>query len=175
MKTINRQGARLLVAACLLAASGCGENRFQKEFERETAAVTLAREAKRGDYALITTAELGELIDQKTDMVLVDAMPYEDSYLKERIPGARHFLFPIPEMPEWDDQKTGGKTKEEFAELLGAEKGKPIVIYCGFVKCTRSHNGAMWARKLGYTNVRRHPGGIFAWKGAGYATESGSP
>jgi thiosulfate/3-mercaptopyruvate sulfurtransferase len=41
------------------------------------------------------------------------------------------------------------------------------------VKCTRSHNGAMWAAKLGYTNVFRHPGGIFAWKGAHFdvATE----
>jgi hypothetical protein len=24
-----------------------------------------------------------------------------------------------------------------------------VVIYCGFVKCTRSHNGAAWAVKLG--------------------------
>jgi len=26
----------------------------------------------------------------------------------------------------------------------------------------------LWARKLGYSNVYRHPGGIFAWRGAGY-------
>ena len=45
------------------------------------------------------------------------------------------------------------------------------MIYCGFVKCTRSHNGAMWAVKNGYTNVFRHPGGVFAWKGAKYPTE----
>jgi rhodanese-related sulfurtransferase len=30
----------------------------------------------------------------------------------------------------------------------------------------------MWARKLGYTNVFRHPGGIFAWKGADYQVNS---
>jgi rhodanese-related sulfurtransferase len=29
----------------------------------------------------------------------------------------------------------------------------------------------MWAMKLGYTNVLRHPEGIFSWKGAGYPTE----
>jgi len=45
------------------------------------------------------------------------------------------------------------------------------VIYCGFVKCTRSHNGAVWARKLGYKNVLRYPGGIFAWKGAKYPVQ----
>ena len=55
-------------------------------------------------------------------------------------------------------------------QLLGLDKSKLIVIYCGFVKCTRSHNGAIWAVKNGYTNVYRHPGGIFAWKGAKYRT-----
>jgi rhodanese-related sulfurtransferase len=38
------------------------------------------------------------------------------------------------------------------------------------VKCTRSHNGAVWAKKLGYKNVYRFSGGIFAWKGAGFET-----
>jgi rhodanese-related sulfurtransferase len=52
--------------------------------------------------------------------------------------------------------------------MLGSDKNKLIVIYCGFVKCTRSHNGAMWAVKNGYTSVYRYPGGIFAWKGAKY-------
>jgi thiosulfate/3-mercaptopyruvate sulfurtransferase len=47
------------------------------------------------------------------------------------------------------------------------------VFYCGFVKCTRSHNGAMWAVKLGYTNVYRCPGGIKAWDEAGYPVAKG--
>ena len=54
---------------------------------------------------------------------------------------------------------------------MGDNKEKPIVIYCGFVKCTRSHNGADWAVKLGYKNVFRYPGGIFAWKGADFPIE----
>ena len=45
------------------------------------------------------------------------------------------------------------------------------MVYCGFVKCTRSHNGAAWAVKLGYKNVYRYSGGIFAWRGAGYPIE----
>jgi rhodanese-related sulfurtransferase len=36
----------------------------------------------------------------------------------------------------------------------------------------RRHNGAAWAVKLGYKNVYRYPGGIFAWKGAKYLMES---
>lgn len=42
------------------------------------------------------------------------------------------------------------------------------LFYCGFVKCGRSHNGAAWAVTQGYQQVYRVPGGIFAWKGAGY-------
>ena len=55
--------------------------------------------------------------------------------------------------------------------MLGPDKDRTIVVYCGFVKCTRSHNGAMWAVKLGYKNVYRYPGGIKAWKEADYPVE----
>ena len=65
--------------------------------------------------------------------------------------------------------------KAEFEALLGPDKDKTIVVYCGFVKCTRSHNGAAWALKLGYTNVYRHPGGIFAWKGAAHPMAKEAP
>ena len=47
----------------------------------------------------------------------------------------------------------------------------PIIVYCGFTKCGRSHNGALWAKKLGYTNVYRMPGGIKAWKQQGFDVE----
>jgi thiosulfate/3-mercaptopyruvate sulfurtransferase len=88
------------------------------------------------------------------------------------VPGAKSFLFPIPDMPDWNSKETGGKSQEDYLTLLGPDKDKTIVIYCGFVKCTRSHNGAVWAKKLGYKNVLRFPGGIYAWKGAKFPTES---
>jgi thiosulfate/3-mercaptopyruvate sulfurtransferase len=99
-------------------------------------------------------------------------MPYKASYKKAHIPGAQQFLFPIPEMKAWDVKETGGKTRADFEALLGPDKKKTIIIYCGFVKCTRSHNGAMWAVKLGYKKVLRHSGGIYAWKGVKYPKES---
>lgn len=71
--------------------------------------------------------------------------------------------FPIPEMATISDA-----TKTNLIKLLGVDKERLIVFYCGFTKCTRSHNGAMWATKLGYKNVYRHPGGIKAWKEADY-------
>jgi len=142
------------------------DNKFEKEVEKEAGAVKLVREVQRGGYDVVTTEALKKWIDSGKDMVIVDTMPYEDSYKKQHVPGALQFLFPIPDMNEWDTRETDGKTQEDFKIMLGDNKDKLIVIYCGFVKCTRSHNGAAWAVKLGYKNVYRYPGGIFAWKGA---------
>jgi rhodanese-related sulfurtransferase len=146
------------------------KNKFEKEVEKETGAVKLVREVQRGNYDLVTTAELKQWIDADKEMLIVDTMPYADSYQKNHIPGAKQFLFPIPDMAAWDTQATDGKTQDEFEALLGPDKTRTVVIYCGFVKCTRSHNGAVWAKKLGYQNVYRYPGGIFAWKGADLPT-----
>jgi rhodanese-related sulfurtransferase len=85
---------------------------------------------------------------------------------------AKQFHFPIPDMVEWDSKETDGKSQEEYLKLLGPDKEKKIIVYCGFVKCTRSHNGALWAKKLGYKNVYRYPGGIYAWKGADNQVET---
>jgi len=145
-----------------------GQSKFEKEVVTEVSAIKLLREVQRGGYDVVTTEELHKAIEAGEDVLIIDTMPYEDSYKKNHIPGAKQFLFPIPEMVEWDTEETGGKSISDYESLLGEDKDKKIVVYCGFVKCTRSHNGAMWAAKLGYKNVYRHPGGIFAWKGANF-------
>jgi thiosulfate/3-mercaptopyruvate sulfurtransferase len=165
----------LLVAGCLCFASTAfafGTSKFEQEVAAETLAVKLLREVQKGDYDVMTTEELHKAIGAGEDLLIIDTMPYEDSYKKNHIPGAKQFLFPIPEMGDWNSTETDGKSQEDYVALLGDDKDRKIVVYCGFVKCTRSHNGAMWARKLGYTNVYRHPGGIFAWKGADYEVSS---
>lgn len=164
-----------VVAAVLLLSAAPAlalfDDKFEQEVKTEEQAVKLTREVQRGGYDIVTTAELKGWIDAGRQMVIVDTMPYEDSYLKNHIPGAVQFLFPIPEMTAWESKETAGKSLDDYEKLLGPDKQKVIVVYCGFVKCTRSHNGAVWAKKLGYQNVYRHPGGIFAWKGAGYKSE----
>jgi rhodanese-related sulfurtransferase len=161
----------ILVLGFTVPSSAFMGNKFEKEVEKETGAVKLVREIQRGGYDVVTTEELNKWIDSGRDMIIVDTMPFEDSYKKQHVPGAVQFLFPIPDMMQWDTTETDGKTQEDFIKLLGSDKDKLIVIYCGFVKCTRSHNGAAWAVKLGYKNVYRYPGGIFAWKGAKYKVE----
>ena len=166
--------AVILLAAMVGSAGafGFGSGKFEQELEKETGAIKLTREVIHGGYDVISTEELKQAMAGGEDLLILDTMPYEASYKKNHIPGARQFLFPIPEMKEWDLKETDGKTIEDYRALLGADKDRKIVVYCGFVKCTRSHNGALWAVKLGYKNVHRYPGGIFAWKGAEYDVES---
>jgi rhodanese-related sulfurtransferase len=168
---LKLMAASVLVLILAGPAGALFDNKFEQEVAKETEAVKLVRDVKRGGYDVVETAELKQWIDSGKDMVIVDTMPYEASYKKNHVPGAVQFLFPIPDMAQWNAQETDGKTPEDFINLLGSDKNKTIVIYCGFVKCTRSHNGAAWAVKLGYKNVYRYPGGIFAWKGADYPLE----
>lgn len=160
-----------LTMGFVLPASAFLDNKFEQEVEKETGAVKLLREVQKGNYDVIKTDELKAWMDEGKDMIIVDTMPFEASYKKNHLPGAVQFLFPIPDMNQWDTKETDNKSQAEYEKLLGSDKNKTIVVYCGFVKCTRSHNGAAWAKKMGYKNVYRYPGGIFAWKGAEYTVE----
>lgn len=155
----------IAVMITALAVSGCGKFK-QKELDNEKNAVKFAREVLRGGYNIVDTEELKKWFDAKKDMLIVDTMPLADSYNKNHIPGAKQILFEIPELEKIDDAK-----KDELVKLLGDNKDRMIVFYCGFTKCTRSHNGAMWAVRLGYKNVYRYPGGIVGWKEAGFPVE----
>jgi len=157
----------LFVLLLVVSFSPSAYSLGNKDLETEKVAVNFARELERGGYKIVTTEELKNWIDQKKDMLIVDTMPYDASYKKNHILGAVQFEFPIPEVTVLDANK-----KTDFEKLLGPDKNRTIVFYCGFTECTRSHNGAMWAIKLGYKNVNRHPGGIKAWKEADYPIES---
>ena len=133
---------------------GVGQANVQTEF----LAMKTCAEKERGDYKLISLGDLKAKLDAQEDILVVDTMPYEASYKKEHIPTAVQFEFPIPEMKTMDYEM-----EKQYRDLLGPDKDKRIVVYCGFVKCGRSHNRAMWAVKLGYTNVYRCLGGIFGW------------
>jgi rhodanese-related sulfurtransferase len=68
------------------------------------------------------------------------------------------------------NKKTGKKTKtvkktttKKVTETI-VDKNKTIVVYCGFVGCKRSHEGAKYLVANGFKNVYRYAGGIIAWK-----------
>jgi thiosulfate/3-mercaptopyruvate sulfurtransferase len=135
--------------------------------QSESLAIKACSEAQRGGYKLISLQDLKKRLDAKEKMLIVDTMPYADSYKKEHIPTAVQFEFPIAEMSTMSTDM-----EKKYIDLLGPDKDRMILVYCGFVKCGRSHNGAMWAVKLGYRNVYRCLGGIRGWKEAGYQMES---
>ncbi len=137
------------------------------ELDTEKIAVKFYREVERGGYKVVATEELKGWMDQKKDMLIVDTMPYDASYKKQHIPGAMNLEFQkLPEMTQMSDQQ-----RAAFEKLLGPDKDRTLVFYCGFTDCERSHNAAMWAIKLGYKNVYRQPGGIKGWTDAGYKVE----
>jgi len=151
----------------VLAATPCLALEWgAKELETEKLAIAFASDVAKGGYAIVGTEELKSWVDAKKPMLIIDTMPAAASYAKNHIPGAVNFELPIPEMTSMDAAQQAA-----FEKLLGPDKNRQLVFYCGFTKCTRSHNGALWAKKLGYTNVFRHPGGIKAWLESDYPVE----
>lgn len=135
------------------------------EVQTEKIAVDLVRDTQKGGYGIVRTDELKQWMDQKKDVLIVCASP-KGGYDKGHFSGAVSFELPIPEM------KTMSETqKAAFLKVLGPDKDRAVVFYCGFTKCTRSHNGAMWAKKLGYKHAYRCPGGIKGWREAGFPVE----
>lgn len=64
---------------------------------------------------------------------------------------------------KWTTKKPAKKYRGKSKKVEVVKKDKKIVVYCGFVGCARSHQGAMFLVKNGFTNVYRYPGGISAW------------
>lgn len=143
---------------------GPGTAKDGNELTIEQASMQLVKAVEEGKYKMVGTEELKSWIDKKEDMIIVDTMPAK-SYDKNRIPGAVNAELPV----KLDE--TTPEQKDAFLKQLGEDKAKKIVLYCGFVKCERSHVGALIAKEAGYTNVYRQPGGIIAWIDAGFETE----
>ena len=162
----------VLIGSASLCLFGCGTNKFEQEVSIEASSVKFAREVVNGQYPILSTSEVIELLDEETNCLLLDAMPAASSFDLAHIPGAVNFEFPKTPMDAWNEETMPGRTKQAYQELLGGDLDRLIVAYCGFVKCARSHNAAVFAKELGYTNVRRYAGGIYAWRGAGLAVES---
>jgi len=165
----------LAIMALLVGAlSGCSSSEPKKttgtsvdgnEMKIEAAAFSLIKAQQEAGYQLVDTATLKSWVDEGKDMIVIDTMP-KDFYGKGHVPGALN-----AEMPATGLADATSEQKQNLEQVLGADKDKLIVLYCGFTACGRSDAGAKYALELGYTNVYRHPGGIIAWQDAGYETE----
>jgi thiosulfate/3-mercaptopyruvate sulfurtransferase len=131
----------------------------------EKATMKFIKDTNEGGYQLLSTEDLNNWIKEGKKMIIIDTMP-ADNFVKGHIPGAVNAELPKTSLADATDEQ-----KQAFINLLGDDKETPIVVYCGFVGCARSHVGAVIAMEQGFTNVYRVPGGIVAWQEAGYAVE----
>ena len=109
------------------------------------------------DFAVISTDQLKQFIDQKEKMVLIDARTPAE-YQEAHIIGAIN----IPE-----------KGFEEAKQQLPAEKDALLVFYCNGVKCGKSKKVAKIVQPLGYTNILVYSEGIPVWEERELPLETG--
>jgi thiosulfate/3-mercaptopyruvate sulfurtransferase len=148
----------------LVACAGIGTSPRGLEAPIEKASMKLVTDIKDGGYKLIGAEDLNKMFTEKKDFVLIDTMPKQD-YDKARIKSAVNG--PIPKT----EKELTPFDKENILKVAGHDKGKTIVVYCGFTACRRSHLGAKILVENGFSSVYRYPGGIIGWQEYGYPTE----
>jgi rhodanese-related sulfurtransferase len=104
-----------------------------------------------GNYPAVSADWVKKQIDKKADLALIDSRPKRKKYDKGHIPTA--LSIPDSQFAKMQDQ-------------LPADKGTPLVFYCGGLKCRLSHKSAKKAIDLGYTKVKVFAEGYPAWVAA---------
>lgn len=128
----------------------------------EKAAIKFAADVKDGGYKVVDTEELKKWIDEGKKITVISTLPPADDKAMGVLPAAVN-----GSMPKNEKELTPAE-KDNVVKVAGADKGQVIVVYCGFVACRRSHIGAKILVENGFQNVYRYPGGVIAWKEAGY-------
>lgn len=159
-----------LVFTSLFATQAFAEPQTLKENEIEEIVMKIHHEAEQGGYELLSVGDLKKWLDEKENIVLIDAHPknqFDEAYIE----GADNFEFQGTFTRHWKDDAPMG-SQEAFKALLGENMNRKIVVYCGGNKCGRSNTAALWVKELGYHHVYRVTSGIKGWQDAGFAVKS---
>lgn len=163
MKPFNVVAAVALMA---LALSGCasthGTSPKGLELPIEKASFKLAADVKDGGYKLVGTEELKKWLDQGKKVTIVSSLPLMEDRELGTLPGAVNGAIPKTE------KELAQADRDNLLKVVGSDREKAVVVYCGFVACRRSHIGAKILVENGFQNVYRYPGGITAWQEMGY-------
>ena len=101
----------------------------------------------------VTIAEVESIIEAKGAVLLdVNGSKY---FAKGHLPGAIDFR----------------ANEENLPAVLGEDKEKLIIVYCGSPSCEAYLAAAAAVQQLGYTNVKHLPAGISGWISAGKPTD----
>lgn len=106
-----------------------------------------------GEYPDISISELETAI-KKGDVIVLDVNG-SSTYEKGHIPGAIDFR----------------ANKDKIASLLGDNKDKLVVAYCGGPTCSAYKAGASAAEAAGFKNIKHLSAGLSGWLQAGKETE----
>ncbi|MEC5128647.1 rhodanese-like domain-containing protein [Verrucomicrobiales bacterium BCK34] len=101
----------------------------------------------------VSIAEMESIIEAKSAILLdVNGSKY---FAKGHLPGAIDFR----------------ANEENLPAVLGDNKDRLIVVYCGSPSCEAYLAAAVAVRQLGYHNVKHLPAGISGWISAGKPTD----
>ncbi|HZV83075.1 MAG TPA: rhodanese-like domain-containing protein [Geobacteraceae bacterium] len=165
MKGINMRVCRYTVLLAILVLAGCasvGTSPRGQELPIEKAAVKLHVDVQDGGYKIVSTETLKKWLDEGMKLTMLSTLPLEEDRMLGTLPGALN-----APMARAEKEITTNDVSN-LLKVAGDDKNKTIIVYCGFVGCRRSHHAAKYLVGWGYKNVYRYPGGIIAWKEAGY-------
>jgi rhodanese-related sulfurtransferase len=155
-----------LFALLTTMLSGCaatiGTSPKGLEVPIEKAAVKFSSDIKDGGYKVVGTDELKKWLDEGKKLTIISALPPAEDKEFGRLPSAINGA-----MPKTEKELTQ-TDKDILLKAAGSDKEQPVVIYCGFVACRRSHIGAKILVENGYKNVYRYPAGVIGWRESGY-------
>jgi rhodanese-related sulfurtransferase len=154
------------IAVITLMLSGCasthGTSPKGLEVPIEKAAVKFSSDIKDGGYKVIGTDELKKWLDEGKKLTIISTLPAAEDKEFGILPAAVNGA-----MPKSEKELTPAD-KDNLLKVAGADKEKPVIVYCGFVACRRSHIGAKILVENGFKNVYRYPAGITGWSESGY-------
>jgi len=163
MKTIHYLA---ILATMTLTLAGCaathGTSPKGLEIPIEKAAVKFSSDIKDGGYKIVATDELKKWLDDGKKLTIISALPMAEDREFGWLPSAVNGAIPKTE------KELTQTDKDNLIKAAGPDKDRPIVIYCGFVACRRSHIGAKVLVENGYKNVYRYPAGVTGWQESGY-------
>ena len=155
-----------VLAVMSLTFTGCaathGTSPKGLEIPIEKAAVKFSADIKNGGYNVVGTDELKKWLDEGKKITLISTLPAHEDKELGVLPSALNGV-----MPKTEKDLTQAD-KENLLKVAGIDKEKPVVLYCGFVACRRSHIGAKVLVENGFKNVYRYPAGITGWSEANY-------
>lgn len=155
-----------ILAAMTLTLAGCatthGTSPKGLEIPIEKAAVKFSSDTKDGGYKIVATDELKKWLDDGKKLTIISALPAAEDREFGLLPSAVNGAIPKTE------KELTQADKDKLIKAAGPDKELPIVIYCGFVACRRSHIGARVLVENGYKNVYRYPAGVTGWQESGY-------